>query len=261
MEKTFLLGVGAQKAGTTWLCRALSASPRVNFGGRKEYHIWDAIYSDLFADLRLRREKEAASNKAHTGYLLQSQPGYYASFFNSILSSGTALTGDITPSYSILSAEDFRSVRKQLENIDARLRVVFLMRDPFERCWSAIRMMKRTENITEPDEEILLGRYEKIDFILRTRYDRTIRNLRSVFSETELYFGLYETMFYERELQRMSDFLGTSINSAAVNERHNFSPKFEQVSSQTKEVVQRFYSDVYEFCFKEFPDSRTHWLQ
>lgn len=261
MERTFLLGVGAQKAGTTWLYRALSASPKVNFGSQKEYHIWDALYSDLFADLRLSREKQAARNKEHFGYLMQTQPGYYASYFNRILNSGAELTGDITPAYSILTEEDFRRVRKQLDAIDARLSIVFLMRDPFERCWSAIRMMKLAENITETDEDMLLGRYDQIDFILRTRYDRTVRNLRSVFSETELYFGLYETMLYESELQRMSDFLGTSINRAAINERPNVSPKIQPISSQTREAVQGFYSEVYEFCCKEFPESRIHWLQ
>ena len=261
MERTFLLGVGAQKAGTTWLYNALSASPKVNFGIQKEYHIWNALYSDLFTDLRLSREKHAAGIKEDVCYLMQSQAGYYASYFNRILNSGTQLTGDITPAYSILAEEDFRCVRKQLDGIDARLRIVFLMRDPFERCWSAIRMYKRLGNITDSDEEMLLERYAHSDFVLRTRYDCTVRNLRSVFCETELYFGLYETMLFESELQRMSDFLGTSINRAAINERHNASPKLQTISPQTKAAMLCFYSEVYEFCFNEFPESRTHWLQ
>ncbi len=43
--KTFLLGVGAQKAGTTWLHRYLADSQQVVRGYRKEYHVFDS--SDL----------------------------------------------------------------------------------------------------------------------------------------------------------------------------------------------------------------------
>ena len=43
--RTFLLGVGAQKAGTTWLHKYLTASPQMVRGYRKEYHVFDS--SDL----------------------------------------------------------------------------------------------------------------------------------------------------------------------------------------------------------------------
>ena len=120
-------------------------------------------------------------------------------------------------------------------------------------------MMKRVEKISEPDEEILIARYSQLDFILRTRYDRTVKNLRAVFSETELHFGLYETMHEETELQRLSDFLGINIDRAKIHERYNVSPKFQSVSPEAKILVRQFYSEVYDFCRKEFPEARSHW--
>ena len=43
MTKTFLLGVGCQKGGTTWLYDYLATSPQFKHGHRKEYHVFDAI--------------------------------------------------------------------------------------------------------------------------------------------------------------------------------------------------------------------------
>ena len=47
MKKIFILGVGAQKAGTTWLHRQLIKSANFNFGHRKEYHVFDAMEKTL----------------------------------------------------------------------------------------------------------------------------------------------------------------------------------------------------------------------
>ena len=43
MTKIFILGVGAQKAGTTWLHSQLSTNNSIDFGFRKEYHVFDTI--------------------------------------------------------------------------------------------------------------------------------------------------------------------------------------------------------------------------
>ena len=43
MTGTFLLGLGAQKAGTAWMHRYLESSPQCDPGFRKEYHVWDAV--------------------------------------------------------------------------------------------------------------------------------------------------------------------------------------------------------------------------
>ena len=41
--KTFILGVGARKCGTTWLYDRFKANKMVNMGFQKEYHILDSI--------------------------------------------------------------------------------------------------------------------------------------------------------------------------------------------------------------------------
>ena len=42
-EGIFLLGLGAQKCGTSWLHEMLNRSDQVDFGFAKEFHIHDAL--------------------------------------------------------------------------------------------------------------------------------------------------------------------------------------------------------------------------
>ena len=49
MKKTFLLGIGAQKAGTTWLYQYLSEHPNCDFTLGKEYHALNWFYAPATA--------------------------------------------------------------------------------------------------------------------------------------------------------------------------------------------------------------------
>lgn len=261
MNKTFLLGVGAQKAGTTWLHRTLSSIDRVNFGVKKEYHVWDAISSDMFKKVLVTDAmvNDGIQNAA-IRYKMQNVPGYYSSYFNNLLTEDYVLSGDITPEYAALSVKDWYRVREELRLIDARLRIVFLMRDPFERCWSSVRMEKKDyRKHAISDELLLLKMYSSPQSIAITRYDYTVNNLRTVFPENELYFGIYETMHKKTELQRLSDFIGVDLQENARDLIYNASPKNEVVSLATANKVRNFYRDVYDFCETEFPDCRYSW--
>jgi len=50
--KTFLLGCGAQKAGTTWLAQKVSRSPEYWDGGIKEWRFWKYHFD---SNLRLQQ--------------------------------------------------------------------------------------------------------------------------------------------------------------------------------------------------------------
>ena len=46
LKPKFILGLGAQKAGTSWLHSTLSKNDNVHMGFTKEYHIWDFVFSE-----------------------------------------------------------------------------------------------------------------------------------------------------------------------------------------------------------------------
>ena len=53
--KTYLLGCGAQKAGTTWLANQLNSSPEYWNGGIKEWRFWNCYFDSNHKSLQLRK--------------------------------------------------------------------------------------------------------------------------------------------------------------------------------------------------------------
>jgi len=108
------LGIGAQKAGTTWLHANLAQHPRVRFPGGKEVHFWD--------------REHARGVEWYRALFASAPPG--------------VLLGDITPSYAILPPERIAEVAA----CAPRARLIFLLRHPVERAWSAAKMaLKRAD--------------------------------------------------------------------------------------------------------------------
>lgn len=265
--KTFLLGVGAQKAGTTWLHQYLSGFDSANFGLHKEYHIWDAVSSDLCAEFRVTPAMLTqtgdkglqASAPDVLRYAMQHFAGVYEGYFASLVEGDKWLTGDITPAYACLSAETLSRLRQALERAGLRVKVVFLMRDPFERCWSAVRMYKRTGALIGSDEACLERSYRTPQFQFRTNYHHTIQALECAFGSEAIFYGLYEDLFTRSSLGRLSDFLEMPPNYDAVDQRFNTSPKSEACRPDLRQDVITFYSDVYAYCYERFPNTRALW--
>lgn len=105
------LGIGAQKAGTTWLCRMLEQHPEVAFPAGKEVHFWD-WYQDRGLD-------------------------WYRDQF--AVGPADRKLGDFTPGYAALPPDTIAAVRRAMP--DAPL--LFVARNPIERAWSAALMLVR----------------------------------------------------------------------------------------------------------------------
>lgn len=273
--KTFVLGVGTQKGGTTWLFHYLAQQPHANFGFEKEYHIWDAVHSDLCKDALVRLSWSQKLRSALTPYAttqalvggtlsryrMQHVDGYYENYFRRILSTSCTMTGDITPSYCLLDAAQLTLLREKILKTGAQIRLVFLMRDPLERCWSAVRMYRRLKHHADSDEAHLAQVYATAQFSGRTRYETICENIKAVFKPDEIYFGLYETAFERTEVERLSDFLGIPANFSFVKKQMNQSPKSQLISDALSSEVINHYRQTYDYCSKHFPETKGIWHQ
>ena len=253
MKKTFILGVGAQKSGTSWLYRYLSTQQNSNFGALKEYHIWDALY------IKECNNFIALPNDG-LRYKLQNIDNAYESYFFSLVDDKTNLTGDITPAYSGLPAFVFEKIRKQIESAGFEIKVVFLMRDPFERCWSAARMDQihgKGQNISE--FEYLRESYASEQYFFRTNYMATIQSLELAFDKEQIYYGIYEEMFHSESIQALSDFCCCSFQPDFAKNKFNATLKSNQAPLKLKDEVRKYYAGVYAFCEERFPATRFLW--
>ena len=181
-----VIGVGAQKSGTTWLAKVLERHPEIYLRG-KEAHYWDVVrypftgwdtFTNAMGAPDRARTPFGRSPMDHSGYLPFLEFGR----------SEKRVVADITPAYALCTAETFREMRDVHDNV----KFVFLMRDPVERLWSGIRHTLRAVLERDPD----LG---------RSRYDRTLASMEA--AGCNLHVAFYEHLFSDAALASLADFL------------------------------------------------------
>ena len=281
-EPTFVLGAGAQKAGTTWLHAYLSHFDDVDFGPIKEYHVWDGLSVPEFIEFdarsiaigprrRLRHLwrglKRLSQEDIFLRRRLQSHPDRYFDFFAGLLAQdGIRLTGDITPAYCALPVDTLRLIRDGFARRGIRTRAVFLMRDPVERCLSALRMYKRGgrsrqgADISLPDNEMLLRYMETDQAQLRTDYPATLERLEAVFDSESLLVGFYESMFEPDFFADLNRFFGCKPNPDFIARRFNTTERMEISDSLREQAAERL-RPIYVSCAERFPEARRLWAQ
>jgi Sulfotransferase domain len=149
------LGIGAQKAGTTWIYQHLSEHPDIRFPAGKEIHFWDCCRSNgiewwmgLFADDHQRRKQ-----------------------------------GEITPAYATLDEATIREISSLLPD----LRVFYSLRNPIARAWSsALMALERAEmTIDEASHLWFLDHFKSAGSRRRGDYLSCIRRWQNVFADEQ----------------------------------------------------------------------------
>lgn len=284
-DPVFLLGVGAQKSGTTWLYSYLRKHPDCAMNAEKELGFFNVHFTESefpkAREVRLQRlvgsatrqirhirnGKPNAEAKALVALMdsiaMQFEPRRYMRHFTQMRADHpkARLFGDITPEYAGLAPEHFRTIRTWITDAGFRPRVVFLMRDPVERCYSALRMSDRNRTgdggtVVRPAHERLGTEALSHWCEVRTRYERTIPALEQAFSPEELYFGIYEDFFRTETIEALCGFL--DIPPVAPNFDHmaNSSPRDSEPSADDVAKVRDFYGATYDFCRERFGAER-----
>ena len=263
MKPTFILGLGAQKAGTTWLHSVLQSQASCNFGFAKEYHVWDAKFSPLGAKF-VAPLPNPDKPRAAMRRLMQQNESIYASYFKSLISDDVSITGDITPSYSYLDSASLIQIRKCIDDAGFDIKVVFLMRDPVERLWSAARMQERDQakkgKKVRKNYAIKRVRHflETEQQVSRSNYRATIENIERVFPTEEVHFAFYEQLFNESELSKLGEFFGIEFRNVNFQKRVNASPS-KTIPAKLEERMIEKLADQYQYCNNKFPITKEIW--
>jgi hypothetical protein len=275
-EKTFLLGIGAQKAGTTWLYEWLLRQPGVKLGLRKELHFFDSVtlpecarnrglnirsallQSAMRAAGRLVGRRKSVLEPLELIRFYFDEARYFDYYAKLLEPNGISLTGDITPTYAGLSAETFRTIRENFERRGVRVRVVFIMRDPVERCLSDARMLyaqtglHRKHRLGEDEEAFVRRLYKNPRMELHTRYDRTICNLERAFDTDAVVIEFYERLFNVEHFGAMVKRLGLPFVGADFDRRAFASKSNAIISLDTRAAIAAHYSPVYRAMEQRF---------
>lgn len=222
------LGIGAQKAGTSWLHRQLSSHPEIWLPPEKELHYFDSLVAGTLPlwqraagrsheATRWRRQVRRQVKRLRHGNMARSDAGWYARYFLGSASPGwyrglfpstPGLTpGEFTPDYGIVDDDMVATVRAELAD---DLRIILLLRNPIERIWSHAKMEERLLGVdVEATAVEMVGRGRPR---LHTDYLATIDRWTRHFPADQVFVGFMEDIAFSPDalLDRVCEFLGVT---------------------------------------------------
>ena len=264
-DATFLLGVGAQKAGTSWLHDQLHRRSDADFGFLKEYHVFDALELERFANFRPKRPTPLKWRTWRRARFIARPERYFDYFASRLKPSRIRLTGDITPSYAGLSAESYQRIQKAFAQRGVQTRAVFIMRDPVERFLSQQRMQLRKRGLLTPAHEIEHLNKASLKLLkrdsLRSDYPATLDALRQGFAESEVFIGLYETLFTADNHHALCRCLGIPEQTPDGSHRVNASQATTSVPPELLQHLSQHFDPLVSAVQERCPDLRVeqHW--
>ena len=210
MSSLSFIGIGAQKAGTTWLYDQLRQLKEFNLTPIKELHYFDRSPRYISPDYveisklrdRLRNWRWYRRVVKDFGRNIIREPlnfqdlrwlckwhfaNYEDKFYHRIFEEWAVkgIKGEITPSYSLLEKEDISRIIGLFPDI----RIVFLIRDPIDRAWSHCRYRKPTVTTSIASIKSFINSDEQI---LRGDYVRTIENYTAIIPREQVLLAFYD---------------------------------------------------------------------
>lgn len=271
----FLLGVGAQRCGTTWLHTYLAGHPAVFMSPFKELHVFDAMFAPelsgynrekRFDELRtllgrmLQGERVAKNDLmlAIESYDLSLGENTYLAHFKRRVRPEHRVMGEITPSYSLIPSTGFRHIRDFLVKAGLEPKVIFIMRDPVERLYSQLRFNERRGVARVADA--LASALDRPGIMFRTRYDLTLASLDEAFGDGEVLLLFYEELFQDSSVAGICRFLDVDVRPADFSTRVNAAPDTGEIDPEFRRAARERLDVVYQTCAERFGRDRMQSL-
>jgi hypothetical protein len=270
-KNTFVLGLGFQKCGTSWVANYFDHTDMFFPGLGKEYHVWDYNFlPNNFLKQNILKLLGASSfsyNKLSVINKMRVCPDFYFDYFASGYDSGYNFAYDITPSYSILAEEVIEKIIEGFSQRNINVKIIISLRDPIERIKSAVRFNLSRSNYKEGTSlynkgllDSLKNYYSTKHCIFRTDYKSVFERIGKI-SDENVYVCIYENMFKHEKIKLMSTFFELPylphLSKNIVN-KTNFT---RETIDKTKidKVIFDFYQDTYRYCFDHFPETKLLW--
>lgn len=237
MPKPSFLCIGAQRCGTTRLHRILSEHP--------EIEMTKAGVGDFDKEIHYFNR-----------FVLEKPLKWYENHFSDL-----NVSGEITPAYSVLPEASVKSIKKYLPNA----KILFIVRNPLDRIWSQIRMMKAGWNRNPISSEIdlysLVKLFDSPAVELRSNYLRTFLIWRSAFGENSFLTLSFSELLTQEGLVKLFKFLGVCESWTPTNEASQkvLASQALKLPDELRWLYANRWSTMLENFIKYYPDAST-WL-
>lgn len=285
-EPTILLGVGATKAGTTWLWNQLARHPDCHLRAIKELHYFDTLENGAFGNqLRVQRAfadriakgivmaegpvaaRRAARKAADVAEWIavlkrrdEDVPAYLAYLFGGDRAA-RRLVADVTPAYALLPEARLRAMAGMAGDV----RFLYLMRDPLSRLWSHVRML--AERATKAGADVPAAAWAMLDRILdgapsgavdRGDYVGALARLNAAVAPARLLVMFQEEMLTPGGYARLCGFLGIAPGSPDFGRKVFASAPVEMAPGQRERAL-AFLAPQYAHVAAAYPALPAAW--
>lgn len=226
------LGVGMQRAATTWLANSLRSHPEVWLPPRKELHYFSrarrypsASYLERPRSLsgagkclvtrsatgeRMRRDLRRAIGHGRFGdlpwlyryYVQSADDDWYLDLFTGATG---FVAGEITPDYSLLDQHDVDAIAALLPGVKA----LIVLRHPIDRAWSHLRFA-RPDLAASADVDAMVDFMDSPAQMLRNDGPRIVNTWRSALGDERVWVALHDDVDRQPDavLNGLARFLG-----------------------------------------------------
>ena len=280
------LGIGAPRAGTTWLHANLKKHPEIWLTPVKEIHYFDSLQRGNargpFYKRHLRKRarryvtRETYRERWHDRTLFSELrwdlhffvPPRTNRWYGRIFRPGPGqIAGEITPAYSILKPETVQEVRE----VNPDLRIIYLLRDPVERSWSSAisgLARRRGRSLEKVSDKRLLRHFERQAHVLRTDYLRTFEIWEEAFGSEQIFIGFLDEIQQDPRdlLVRIYRFLGVSASEehipAGLGRKVNSSREYSTAIPESVRIhLAELYLPQLQELSARFGEPATDWLR
>lgn len=267
------LGIGAMKAGTTWLFEVLSRHPGLWLPHVKEVHyfdrefmnpnprFWDRLAGQTATGRGWRMSFRKKFLRAPDGrfrvrkyfgwdrhyYFGRPDDRWYARLFQA---KGPRLAGDITPGYGPLEEGRIRHIQGLMPSA----KIIFLLRHPAERAWSQARMVahqrlnRRDLDLEDTDQvlEFLRAPYVRMHGF----YAANLERWEKFYPRENFFIGFFEEIAGDPRglCRRIFRFLGIEDSEAYLPEpdkpKVNEGENYRMPARVYRELMEMYAGDI-----------------
>jgi len=258
----FIMCLGAQKAGTSWLFSQIRKHPESAFEHLqlKEAHFFDRPELSGFRKPHKKIRLFLKSLWLVPPLARARKRNNWSAYIETYRTAAVhGAVGDFTPEYSLLTARQWKIVVAALEpHFD--LRFVFLVRDPLERMESAIR-----HGLRSPETGIL-GRHFRepatafewvsrgdldLAHLAKSNYPKILHTIAQVIPPQAILLQHYEALFSLNSYNCILEHCGLSpVREVSSQQRINSSPKteYDEFNEAQKERLKEKLAHVYRWA-------------
>lgn len=262
MIENLFLGIGAMKAGTTWLYSMLEHHPDIYFTEQKEIHYFahksESIDYKLTPSHRFNTMKSTI-NQMHHDQLrdMYTKISWYARYMSDPVDDNWYMSlfqnqkqekysVDFSNLYSHLTPQDWAHIKSTTKN----LKIIYIIRDPLKRLWSHVKFDKQVKG--EISDLQTWQRQDHLNYAKQTHiwenteYSRVISILKENFSPDQYKIAFFEDIHrspieWLRELEEFLDIRKYDYDVEKANKRVNTSSDVEMPD---------FYASLFKNDFK-----------